>query len=165
MPILKMASSEWRNYKTIGAQILCSVSFQPDMRNQLAEQGAIYTLADIFKWILQTSNKTFDTELLRLVIVTIGQLSNFPEFNQQILDSGIFSQLFEFAVDGNYKNAQMRRACGQTIANISERFPNQVIESVEQRILISWLDHIPTITDKVIKDYGERVYTIIKPLL
>jgi len=154
-PIFRMINEPFPCALQAGATILCDMSFQDDKRKHLFTHCVISKLNTILESLQseEYDKNYYKDETLRLVTVTIGQLSNFCEFHQQIIDSRVVYKLFEFATDGPYNNAQMRRACAQTISNICNNLDERTIAIIDNSPFVAWLKTAETIKDTVIKQY------------
>ena len=148
-PILEMASEPNQASQMLAAEILCDLSSQNDMHNQLYEQNAIQTLV---KLATEINSET----TLRLLVIAISNLSKLQSFQHQIVQSDILPLLFSLAIDGTYETAEKRRSCARIIANVSSNseLAPAVVEKLDRIVLSTWIDGIDTLQDMKLKKHA-----------
>lgn len=147
-PVIRMAQDPSRESQFAAAQIMCDLSVQVEMQQQLSENGCISLLS---KLALSPCEST-----RRLAIIALSNLSECTLCQAEIVKSGILPELFLLVKDGPYYTAEMRRAGARILAQVSARLACEVASKVGREDLTRWMDTIDAINDDKLKLQANR---------
>ena len=179
LPIIRMAQDCSRESQHAAAQIMCDLSMQEELQQQLCENGCIGLLAKL------SSSPCESTR--RLAIISISNLSESPicqvvvcfnlfspflylffsqlifpisfdcmNLQHEIVNAGILPELLALVRDGPYYTAEMRRACARILAHVSARLASEVALRVGRNDLSRWMDTVDSISDEKLRMQANR---------
>lgn len=157
-PILRMAACDKREAQLEASRILCDLSTDESMPQLLCEGGCVSVLRDLL------SNTVCDWARLHAVS-TLANLSDSALCQEAIIKGGVLPILLQFAADGPYQTAELRRLAAYTLANVSKRLSPLVIATLGPTQVSGWLKSIDNFKDQRLKLQALRAKEFLSVLI
>jgi len=157
-PILRMAADDKREAQLEASRILCDLSTDESMPQLLCEGGCVSVLRDLL------SNTVCDWARLHAVS-TLANLSDSALCQEAIIKGGVLPILLQFASDGPYQTAELRRLAAYTLANVSKRLSPLVIDTLGPAQVSGWLKSIDNFKDQRLKLQALRAKEFLSVLI
>ena len=142
-PLMTMATSSLIDSQREATFILCNLSSHDDMQQPLYDNGFI----DVLVSLISSPN-----ELVRQhAMFALGNLSTSPSCQGAMLASGIVKYVLAMTEDGPYQSTELRREGIRILANLANRFSAQIVASVGEDAISTWIDKIDNVRDDRLK--------------
>jgi len=153
-PIHMMANEDYPEAHQIAAHILCDLSIQDGIQQQLCDNGLISVLVGFAK-----EDGLFAQHTQRFAILALANLSDSHVCQEKMIEVGVIPLLLNLATDGPYQTAEMRRAVARILANITSRLAATVASSVDRSLLLQWIADVDNIRDSKLRYFADRAKT------
>jgi hypothetical protein len=150
--VLSMMQEPYEESKLEASRILCDLSGEPEIREQMISSGCVATLV--------TAASSASPLIQQHSVIALAQLSECFECTNAFTASQALPLLMSFVANGPYTNAAMRREAARAVANVAMRSASCVRTALRSesgsKEFKEWRERIPSIIEPTVRERSER---------